>query len=128
MIFGIGTDIVEIARIENVISRFGMAFCYKVLHAKELEVMPPLDSAKCIPWVAARFAAKEATVKALGTGLRNGITLKSVAVVTNNMGKPELMLFDKAKALAESKNIIHTHISLSHERENAIAFVVLEKE
>ncbi len=128
MIFGIGTDIVEIERIENIIARFGMAFCYKVLHAKEIEVMPSIESARCVPWIAARFAAKEAAVKAMGIGLRNGITLKSVAVVSNNLGKPELLFFDKAKTFIENKGVTHAHVSLSHERKNAIAYVVLEKD
>ncbi len=128
MIFGIGTDIVEIDRIKHSLERFGMAFAYKILHAKERERMPALDSANCIPWLAARFAAKEAALKALGTGLRNGLTFKSIAVITNNLGKPELVFFDKALQLIQKRGIIGSYVSLSHERQNAVAFVVLEKD
>ncbi len=127
MIFGIGIDIVEIERIRNSVSRFGMAFCYKILHAKELETMPNLESPRCIPWLAARFAAKEAAAKALGTGFRSGITFKNIAIISNNLGKPELVFFDKSKAFAESKGITKSHVSLSHERKNAIAYVILEQ-
>ncbi len=126
MIFGIGIDIVEIPRIEQAISRFGMAFCYKVLHHKELEVMPSLDSPKALAWISARFAAKEACVKALGTGFRNGITFKNIAVTTNHLGRPELLFFDKSKAFVENKGITHAHVSISHEKTNAIAYVILE--
>lgn len=127
MIFGIGTDIVEIDRIHKAIQRFDMAFCYRVLHAKELECMPSLKSHTILPWLSARFAAKEAAVKALGTGFRNGITLKSIATVNNTLGKPELLFFDKAYDLIQSKGITHSYISLSHEKRHTIAFVVLEK-
>ncbi len=128
MIYGIGIDIVEIERIQKAISRFGMSFCYKILHAKELEVMPALESARAIPWIAARFTAKEAAVKALGTGFRNGISFKSIAVLSNGLGKPELYFYDKALAFINKKEITRFHVSLSHERNNAIAYVVLEKD
>ncbi len=128
MIYGIGVDIAEINRIEKAVKRFGMAFCYKILHSKEIEVMPSLESSRCIAWIAARFTAKEAAVKALGTGFRNGITFKSIAVLNNSLGKPELFFFDKALEFHNKKEIVRTHVSLSHERNNAIAYVVLEKD
>ncbi len=128
MIYGIGIDIVEIERIQKSINRFNMAFCYKILHAKELEVMPSLESPKCLSWLAARFTAKEAAVKALGTGFRNGIGFKSIAVLNNSLGKPELFFFDKALEAYNKREIIRSHVSLSHERSNAIAYVVLEKD
>ncbi len=127
MIFGVGTDIVEISRIQTAIERFGNAFAYRVLHAKEQEVMPPLDTTRGVAWLAARFAAKEAAVKALGTGFRLGITFKSLAVLTNHLGKPELHFFDKALEYIEKKKITASHVSISHERKNAVAFVMLEK-
>ncbi len=126
MIYGIGIDIVEIERIQKAINRFNMSFCYKILHAKELEVMPSLESAHCISWLAARFTAKEAAVKALGTGFRNGISFKSIAVLNNSLGKPELFFFDKALEAYNKREITRSHVSLSHERSNAIAYVVLE--
>ncbi len=126
MIFGVGTDIVELERIETAITRFGMAFAYKILHAREQEIMPAITSPKCVSWLAARFAAKEAVSKALGTGLRQGISFKNIAVLTNHLGKPELVFFDKSLEFVQKNNIIRAHISLSHERKNAIAFAVLE--
>ncbi len=126
MIFGLGTDIVELERIQTAINRFGMAFAYKILHAKEQETMPALDSPKCVSWLAARFAAKEAVSKALGTGMRQGISFKNIAVLTNHLGKPELFFYDKALEFIEKNNITRAHITLSHERKNAIAFAILE--
>ncbi len=135
MIYGIGTDIVEVDRIEKALKRFGMSFCRRILHQTELELMFRSGmqvgqgeeySRKAVQWLASRFAAKEATTKALGTGFRDGIMLTNIATLNNSLGKPELHFFGQSAKFIEEKAIVHSHISISHEKKNAIAFVILE--
>ncbi len=124
MIFGIGVDIVQIARIQESIDGSGDKLAEKILADSELkEYHSSPDKAG---FLAKRFAAKEAFAKALGTGLRNGITFKQIRVDHNEIGRPVLILTDQAKYEAEKLNIRHCHLSLSDEKDNAIAFVTLE--
>ncbi|HEY9277549.1 MAG TPA: holo-ACP synthase [Methylotenera sp.] len=124
MIFGIGTDIVEVARIKASIEEFGDAFAQRIL--AESEFASYLASAIKPRFLAKRFAAKEAFSKALGTGLRAPATLQNIAVSHDALGKPVLILAPELQALLQSKNISHTHISISDEKNLAAAFVVLE--
>jgi holo-[acyl-carrier protein] synthase len=124
MIFGIGTDIVEVARIKASIEEFGDAFAQRIL--AESEFASYLASAIKPRFLAKRFAAKEAFSKALGTGLRAPATLQNISVSHDALGKPVLILAPELQALLQSKNITHTHISISDEKNLAAAFVVLE--
>ena len=124
MIFGIGTDIVEVARIKASIEEFGDAFAQRIL--AESEFASYQASAIKPRFLAKRFAAKEAFSKALGTGLRAPATLQNIAVSHDALGKPVLILAAELQALLQSKNISHTHISISDEKNLAAAFVVLE--
>ena len=124
MIFGIGTDIVEVARIKASIEEFGDAFAQRIL--AESELASYLASAIKPRFLAKRFAAKEAFSKALGTGLRAPATLQNIAISHDALGKPVLILAPELQALLQSKNITHTHISISDEKNLAAAFVVLE--
>jgi holo-[acyl-carrier protein] synthase len=124
MIFGIGTDIVEVARIKASLEEFGDAFAQRIL--AESEFASYLASAIKPRFLAKRFAAKEAFSKALGTGLRAPATLQNIAVSHDALGKPVLILALELQALLQSKNITHTHISISDEKNLAAAFVVLE--
>jgi holo-[acyl-carrier protein] synthase len=124
MIFGIGTDIVEVARIKASLEEFGDAFAQRIL--AESEFASYLASAIKPRFLAKRFAAKEAFSKALGTGLRAPATLQNIAVSHDALGKPVLILAPELQALLQSKNITHTHISISDEKNLAAAFVVLE--
>ena len=124
MIFGIGTDIVEVARIDASIQQFGDEFAKRIL--AESELISYSESHIKSRFLAKRFAAKEAFSKALGTGLRSPATFQNIAVSHDDLGKPLLILsFDLQKFL-KSKNIIQTHISISDEKNLAVAFVVLE--
>ena len=124
MIFGIGTDIVEVARIDASIQQFGDEFAKRIL--AESELISYSESHIKSRFLAKRFAAKEAFSKALGTGLRSPATFQNIAVSHDDLGKPLLILsFDLQKFL-QSKNIIQTHISISDEKNLAVAFVVLE--
>jgi holo-[acyl-carrier protein] synthase len=124
MIFGIGTDIVEVARIEASIAQFGDDFARRILAESEWHSYQ--QSAIKPRFLAKRFAAKEAFSKALGTGLRAPATFQNIAVSHDDLGKPILQLAPALLSLLQSKNILHTHISISDEKNLAAAFVVLE--
>jgi len=124
MIFGIGTDVVEVARINDSVAEFGDTFAKKILAESE---MPSYQQSNIKPrFLAKRFAAKEAFSKALGTGLRAPATLQNIAVSHDDLGKPILLLAPVLQAFLDSKNISKTHISISDEKNLAAAFVVLE--
>jgi holo-[acyl-carrier protein] synthase len=124
MIFGIGTDIVEVARIEASIQQFGDDFAKRIL--AESELANYLESHIKARFLSKRFAAKEAFSKALGTGLRAPATFQNIAVSHDDLGKPLLVLAPELQALLQSKNITQMHISISDEKNLAAAFVVLE--
>ncbi len=124
MIFGIGTDIVEVARIEASIAQFGDDFAKRIL--AESEYTSYQESNIKPRFLAKRFAAKEAFSKALGTGLRTPATFQNIAVSHDDLGKPILLLNPELQRFLNSKNITKTHISISDEKNLAVAFVVLE--
>lgn len=124
MIFGIGTDIVEVSRIETSIAQFGESFAQRVLADSEMANYQ--ESQIKARFLAKRFAAKEAFSKALGTGLRAPCIFQNIAVSHDTLGKPILVLAPALTAWMQQKNIQHTHISISDEKNLAAAFVVLE--
>jgi len=124
MIFGIGTDIVEVARIKASIEEFGDGFAQRIL--AESEFISYQESHIKARFLAKRFAAKEAFSKALGTGLRSPATLQNIAVSHDDLGKPVLVLAPELQALLQARNIRQMHISISDEKNLAAAFVVLE--
>lgn len=123
MIKGIGTDIVQISRIRASINKLGDAFAERILHENEFKLYQ--ETTQNIHYLAKRFAAKEAFSKALGTGIRNGVDLKDIEVVNNEMGKPAIILHGNTQVFAASKAVKNIELSLSDEKEYAIAFVVL---
>lgn len=124
MIYGIGTDIVEVARIEASVAQFGDDFAKRILAESEL---PSYQQTKLkARFLAKRFAAKEAFSKALGTGLRAPATFQNIAISHDDLGKPILVLADELQALLKTKNIQQLHVSISDEKNLATAFVVLE--
>lgn len=124
MIFGIGTDIVEVSRIEASIQQFGDDFAKRILADSEF---PSYQQSQIkARFLAKRFAAKEAFSKALGTGLRAPATFQNIAVSHDVLGKPLLVLATDLQVLLQAKNIAHMHISISDEKNLAAAFVVLE--
>ena len=124
MIFGIGTDIVEVSRIAASINAFGDSFAERVLAESELEGYQ--NSQIKARFLAKRFAAKEAFSKALGTGLRAPATFQNIAISHDDLGKPIFVLAPDLLAFMQEKNIQHTHISISDEKNLATAFVILE--
>jgi len=124
MISGIGTDIVEVARIEASLARFGDAFARRILSGPEwLEYEQSPVKAR---FLAKRFAAKEATGKALGTGLRAPATMQAIGVAHDALGKPVLQFSAPLQAWVDARGIRTCHLSLSDEKALAVAFVVLE--
>ncbi|GHV77328.1 holo-[acyl-carrier-protein] synthase [Spirochaetia bacterium] len=124
MIVGIGVDVVYVRRLERWQSIPGLLERY--FHPQELFASLARGSAASLS-LAARFAAKEALGKALGTGLA-GIVLRDILVVNRHNGQPAIEVFGTAAAALERSGATKIHLSLTHERENAIAMVVLENE
>jgi len=121
MITGIGIDIVDIRRMER--WKNNLKLLEKYFNSDELAYILSQKNALSL---AARFAAKEAFGKALGTGLTN-LALKDIMVVNQENGKPELRLTGTAQSAMEKTGADKAHISLSHERDNAVALVILER-
>ena len=124
MIYGIGTDIVSIERIQNILNKNRDGFINRVLteHEKALFANKADSAAFC----AKRFAAKEAFSKALGTGIGRIVSFQDLTVRSNEHGKPYFMPSEKLRLYLQEKGIKHGHLSISDESQNALAFVVLE--
>lgn len=123
-IIGIGSDIVSLARIKRIWERYQEAFPRRILNKAELE---HFSKARCkVAFLAKRYAAKEATAKALGTGFRpGGVLLTDIAVQNDSLGRPFLELSGGAHAEWQKRNVVTSHLTLSDEKEFALAFVVL---
>jgi len=113
-----GVDIIEIARIQRTLTAFGDRFLRRVYTERERQ-----RYGNRVSELAARFAAKEATSKALGTGIR-GIRWRDMEILSNRRGKPVLVLHGAAAARAESLGLTDFDVSLTHSRTDAMAFVV----
>ena len=123
MVIGTGIDIVDINRIERLMARWGDVFLDRVFTEKEIvwcqrRTRPP----ECF---AIRFAAKEAFLKAIGWGLRNGIQWTDIEVENDLMGKPSFSFHRKAKEVLENLRIQKALLTLSHDRPYAVAHVLL---
>lgn len=125
MIYGIGTDIVRVARMQKDLERFGNRFAERILTDNELREFS--TSARPAHFLARRFAAKEAAAKAMGTGFSRGLALRHIGVTHDEAGKPLLEFTDAALELMRQHGITTAHISLSDEEDHAVAFVTLEK-
>jgi len=124
MIVGTGIDLCEVARMRNAVARFGDRFLERCFTDRErAHCLPRRDPA---PGLAARWAAKEATAKALGTGFGGRVRWLEVEVVRTTTGQPELSLTGAAAAEATRQGVRHLHLSLTHERGMAAAVVVAE--
>lgn len=124
MIYGIGTDIVDFARFESMLARYGDRLVERMLSERELpEFRSQTNAAR---FIAKRFAAKEAFAKAVGSGLRHPVSLRRISIIHDGLGKPAL-IFDEtlSKHLAQLGIAAH-HLSISDEQDKIVAFVVLE--
>jgi holo-[acyl-carrier protein] synthase len=126
MIYGVGIDLVRVARIAAVLSRYGDRFLNRVFTPREIAYCR--GKVWTASGLALRFAAKEAFAKALGVGLRKGgIRWREVEVVPDSRGKPELSLSGRAAELCREAGITGMHLSLTDEDDRALAVVILEK-
>jgi len=124
MISGIGIDTVDIARFRRFLDEGNQAIIARLFNQEERDrCSARKDAASCY---AARFAAKEAFLKALGSGLRDGISWHDMEIVNNESGKPELLLAGRARELFEKQGLSAVFLSLSHDGGQAVAMVVLE--
>lgn len=124
-IVGIGTDIVEIGRIEAVVSRSGDRLARRILSLDEWRQYQQHNQR--VRFIAKRFAVKEAASKALGTGIRNGQAFAQFEVYNDALGKPSLRLFDQAAVLANRLGVTGMHVTLADERHYACATVIFER-
>ena len=115
-----GVDIIEISRVRQVMERYGQRFLQRIYTPGEIAYCRERP-----PNLAARFAAKEATMKALGTGVR-GVSWKDIEVVRHESGAPSIKLHGRAKGRAQRLGLREVSLSLSHSREYAVAFVVIQ--
>lgn len=123
-ILGIGLDAIETARIDKLISSKGESFSLRVFTEAEIAYCESKKNRS--QHYAARFAAKEAFMKALGTGKQLGISWREIEVDNDELGKPGIRLSGRALEIAQKKGITAIHLSLTHLKEMAIAVVVLE--
>ncbi len=125
MILGVGVDLVDIPRMQRVLDRpWARRFIERVFRPEEITVCE--RAARPVEAYAARFAAKEAAVKAFGTGFSRGITPASIAIRGGERVQPTIHLLYEASALADSMNVSAIHVSLTHTIKSACAIVVIE--
>ena len=123
MIFGIGTDMVRLDRVEATLERFGEHFVRRLLLPEELVQYRRIR--RKARFLAMRFAGKEAVVKAMGTGFRNGMWIRDVGIVADPRGKPEVIYSARGRALCARMGIGESHVSLTDEAGIVTAFAVL---
>jgi holo-[acyl-carrier protein] synthase len=124
MIVGTGIDIAEVPRIRQSIARFGDRFLQRIYTSGEIRYCD--SKANRVERYAARFAAKEAAMKALGTGWSHGVRWRDCEVTRLPGGRPTIMFHGKAGEIAARLGVRHAALSLSHTAEQAIAQVILE--
>ena len=125
MIFGIGVDVLETRRIAETLERFGARFIEHLLMPAEQEQLK--KTARPERFVAMRFAAKEAIVKAMGTGFAHGVWIRDVGVVQNAWGKPEVVFSARGEAVRRQLGIGEGHVTLTDEKGLVVAVAVLMK-
>jgi holo-[acyl-carrier protein] synthase len=126
MIYGVGIDLVEVRRMEDSLARFGRRLAEKILSPEECTEFDAAQGAA--RFLARRFAAKEALVKALGTGFRAGMFPGAIRVTHDPLGRPGFQMADGARAALAERRIRASHLSITDERDYALAYVLLEAE
>ena len=124
MILGIGTDLAEVERIHKSVERFGERFLARIYTAQERAYA--MRKANWAESLAARFAAKEAGMKAIGTGLSRGVSWQHLEVENEPSGRPTIRLYGAALAVAQAMGVKRISVSLTHTKATAFAVVILE--
>jgi holo-[acyl-carrier protein] synthase len=125
VIFGIGVDVLESARIASTLERFGSRFIEHLLLPAEHEQLARTE--RRTRFLAMRFAAKEAIVKAMGTGFAHGVWIRDVGVVQNSWGKPEVVFSERGERVRRALGIGEGHVTLTDEAGLVVAVAVLMK-
>ena len=123
MIFGIGTDVVQLARVEEIYARHGEHFVRRLLMPQEETAFRKYR--RPVRFLAMRFAAKEAVVKALGTGFAHGIWIRDVGFLQNAWGRPEVVFSPRGRQVADALGAGDGHVSLTDEAGLVVAVAVL---
>ena len=123
MIYGVGTDIVELLRVQQTYERFGERFVERLLMPEERERFDA--TRQPVRFLAMRFAGKEAAVKAMGTGFRHGMWIRDVGILNNDWGRPYLVFSERGKAVCERLGIGEGHVSLTDDGGLVVAFAVV---
>lgn len=124
MIFGVGTDIVEVSRIQATYDRFGEHFVRRILMEEEIELFR--RSKQPVRFLAMRFAGKEATVKAMGTGFAHGVWLRDVGILNNSWGRPTVTWSERGRRVCDRLGVGSGHVSLTDDAGLVVAFAVVE--
>ncbi len=124
MIFGVGTDIVELARVQSIYERFGEHFVQRILMDEEIELFR--RSKQPARFLAMRFAGKEATVKAMGTGFAHGVWLRDVGILNSPWGRPLVTWSERGRRVCDRLGIGGGHVSLTDDAGLVLAFAVVE--
>ncbi len=124
MIFGVGTDVLELSRIQSTYDRFGDHFVQRILMEEELQLFR--RSKQPVRFLAMRFAGKEATVKAMGTGFAHGIWMRDVGITSNEWGRPIVIWSERGQRVCDRLGIGAGHVSLTDDAGLVIAFAVVE--
>ena len=124
MIFGVGTDIVELSRIQATYDRFGEHFVRRILMDEEIELFR--RSKQPVRFLAMRFAGKEATVKAMGTGFAHGVWLRDVGILNNSWGRPTVTWSERGRRVCDRLGVGSGHVSLTDDAGLVVAFAVVE--
>lgn len=123
MIFGVGTDIVELARIQATYDRFGEHFVDRLLMDEERKLFD--KSKQPVRFLAMRFAGKEATVKAMGTGFANGMWMRDVGILNDPRGRPLIIWSPRGQKVCEELGIDGGHVSLTDDAGVVVSFAVV---
>ena len=126
MIKGIGVDLVDKSRSNDIYFKHGLRFENKILSLKELEELSARNDSNKISYLSNNFACKEACSKVLGKGFSNGIKFKDIEVLRNSDGGPFINLYGEASVLAKNLEINNIHVSITDSKESSIAFVIGE--
>jgi len=124
MIYGIGTDLIDVDRVARQVDG-DTRFKEKIFSKNEIRYCESFNVNKAQHY-AARYAAKEAFFKAIGTGYRGGLAFHEISVENDEFGRPEIVLSGESKIFADQKSFINIHVSMSHLQEYANAIVVIE--
>ena len=124
MIFGVGTDVVEVSRIQATYDRFGDRFVKRLLMDEEFDLFR--RNKWPVRFLAMRFAGKEATAKAMGTGFAHGIWIRDIGIVSNDWGRPLVIWSERGRRVCDRLGIGDGHVSLTDDAGLVIAFAVVE--